>query len=43
MPREIVDAPSLETFKVSIDGILGILIWWLGTLPVAGGLELGAI
>ena len=43
MPREIVDAPSLETFKVSIDGILSILVWCLAALPMAGGMELGAL
>ncbi|KFO89487.1 hypothetical protein N320_08620, partial [Buceros rhinoceros silvestris] len=25
-PREVVDAPSLETFKVMLDGALGNLI-----------------
>ena len=43
MSREVVDAPSLETFKVSMDGIMGILIWWLAALLMAGGLELGAL
>jgi len=35
--------PSLEVFKVRLDGALGILIWclieWLATLIVAGELE----
>ncbi|KFV49229.1 hypothetical protein N341_04126, partial [Tyto alba] len=26
LPREMVDAPSLETFKVQIDGALSILV-----------------
>jgi len=26
MPREVVDAPSLETFKVRLDGALNNLI-----------------
>ncbi|KFO94245.1 hypothetical protein N320_03947, partial [Buceros rhinoceros silvestris] len=26
LPREVVDAPSLKTFKVGLDGILGNLI-----------------
>ena len=43
MPKDILCAASLETFKVRMDGILGILIWWLAVLPMAGGLELGAI
>ena len=30
-PREAVGAPSLEAFKVRLDGILGNLIWWLAT------------
>ena len=39
-PREAVGAPSLETFKAKLDGALGSLIWWVETLPMAGGLEL---
>ena len=31
LPREVVDAPSLEAFKVRLDGFLGSLIWWLAT------------
>jgi len=34
VPRETVDAPSLEAFKY---GALGSLIWWVITLPTAGG------
>ena len=26
LPREVVDAPSLETFKVRLDGVLSNLI-----------------
>ena len=33
LPKEAVDAPSLETFKAS-------LAWWLATLHIAGGLKL---
>ena len=44
LPREVVDAPSLEVFKARLDGALGSLvyyqIWRLVALPVAGGLEL---
>ena len=44
LPREAVDAPSLEVFKTMLDGALGNLvqhwIWRLVALPVAGGLEL---
>jgi len=44
LPREAVDAPSLEVFKSRLDGALGSLvecqIWRLVPLPVAGGWEL---
>jgi len=40
LPREAVDAPSLEAFKARLDVALGSLVWWLVTLPTAGGLEL---
>jgi len=38
--RDVVDAPSLEVFKVRLDGTLSSLIWWLATLPMAEELEL---
>ena len=40
LPREAVDAPSLEVFKARLDGTLGNLVWWRVSLPMAGGLEL---
>ena len=44
LPREAVDALSLEAFKARLDGALGnlaeYLIKWLAILPVAGRLEL---
>ena len=44
LPREVVDAPSLEVFKTRLDGALGNMvyyhIWSLMALPVAGALEL---
>ena len=45
LPREAVDAPSLEVFKARLDGALGSLGWYymwrLVALPVpVGGLEL---
>jgi len=40
MPREAVDAPSLEVLRVRLDGALGNLIWWVAALPMAGRLEL---
>ena len=40
LPKEVVDVPSLEAFKARLDVALGSLVWWLATLPTAGGLEL---
>jgi len=37
LPREAVDAPSLEAFKARLDVALGSLVWWLATLHIAGG------
>jgi len=37
LPKEAVDAPSLEAFKARLDVALGSLVWWLGTLHIAGG------
>ena len=28
LPREVMDAPSLERFKARLDGTLGNLVWW---------------
>ena len=42
LPRETVDAPSLEVFKARLDGALGSLSWWNVLLPMAGALELPA-
>jgi len=39
LPNEVVDAPSLETFKSRLDGAVSNLIWLKKSLPVAGGLE----
>jgi len=39
--REAMDSPSLEVFKAGLDGALGSLIYWVATLPMAEGLELG--
>jgi len=33
LPREVVDAPSLEAFKVRLEGALGNLSCWGGTPP----------
>ena len=38
MPKEAVDAPSLEAFKARLDVPLGSLVWWLAILHIAGGL-----
>jgi len=44
LPREAVDAPSLEVFKARLDGALGNVvqyqIWRLVALPVEGGWNL---
>ena len=37
LPREVVDASSLQVFKAGLDGSLSSLIWWVAALPVAGG------
>jgi len=39
LPREIVDAPSLEMLKARLDGALSNLVWWKMSLLMAGGLE----
>ena len=39
LPREAVGAPSLAVFKARLDGALSSLVWWKGSLPMAGGLE----
>ena len=41
LPKEAVDAPSLETFKARLDVALGSLVWWLATLHIARGVETG--
>jgi len=37
LPREVVDPPSLETFKVRLDGALSNLIELKMSLFIAGG------
>ena len=37
MPKEAVDAPSLQAFKARLDVALGSLVWWLATLHIAEG------
>ena len=37
LPKEVVDAPSLEAFKARLDVALGSLVWWLATLHIVGG------
>ena len=36
MPKEAVDAPSLQAFKARLDVALGSLGCWLATLHTAG-------
>jgi len=38
LPREVVDAPSLDTFQVRLDGALSNLIQLKMSLLTAGGL-----
>ena len=40
LPKEAVDAPSLQAFKARLDVALGSLVCWLVTLHTAGGLKL---
>jgi len=37
LPREVVDAPTLETLKARLDGALSNLGWWKMSLLMAGG------
>ena len=37
LPKEAVNAPSLEAFKARLDVALGSLGCWLATLHIAGG------
>ena len=37
LPKEVVDASSLEAFKARLDVALGSLGCWLATLHIAGG------
>jgi len=39
LPREVVDAPSLETPEVRLDGALSNLIYLWVSLFIAGGLD----
>jgi len=43
LPREAVAAPSLPGFKARLDGALSNLVWWKGSLPMAGGLEMDGL
>jgi len=40
LPKQVVDAPSLEAFEARLDVALGSRVWWLVTLHIAGGLKL---
>ena len=40
LPREVVDAPSLEAFKARLHVTLGSLVEWLVTLLIAERLKL---
>ena len=36
LPKEAVDAPSLQALKARLDVALGSLVWWLATLHIGG-------
>jgi len=38
LPREVVEAPSLEPFQVRLDGALSNLVWLKMSLLTGGGL-----
>ena len=37
VPKEAVDAPSLEAFKARLDVALRSLVWWMAILHIVGG------
>jgi len=37
LPKEVVDAPSLEALKTRLDVALGSLVKWLAALHTVGG------
>ena len=39
LPKEVLDAPSLEAFKARLDVAPGSLVWWLATLHIAWMVE----
>jgi len=39
LPKEFMDAPSLQALKARLDVALGSLAWWLVTLHTAGRLK----
>ena len=41
MPREVVDASSLEAFKARLNGALSNLVKWELSLTIVSELELG--
>jgi len=41
LPTEAVAAPSMAVFKARLDGALSTLVWWKGSLPTAGRVDLG--
>ena len=43
LPREIVDAPSLELFKATLDRALSNLVLWEVSLPIVRILKLDGL
>ena len=40
LPKEVVDAPSMQAFKARLDVALGSLVWWLADPAHSRGLKL---
>ena len=36
LPKEVMDASSLEAFKARLDGALGSRVWWVAALHATG-------
>ena len=41
MPKDAVDAPSVEAFKARLDVALGSLVWWQTILHIQPGVGTG--
>lgn len=41
LPREGVDPPALGVLMTKLKGVLNNLVYWKGSLPIAGALKPG--